>query len=85
MSCMVALKRSTLYLVSIGEVDEFFDRRITDEVTPTATVKPPSRLIDQYHEKPVTRRFLERAPHAVPAPTLIERRCQRRRLRTLLE
>jgi len=46
---MVALECASIDLITVSKLNELLYRLITDEMTPTATVKPPPRLIDQNH------------------------------------
>lgn len=83
---MISLKRASVHLVAISKLDEFLHGFVADEVTPTATVKPPARLIDQNHEQNVTLLPTRgRGPPYGPVQQLNVPRLRRRPLRMPLE
>ncbi len=83
---MVALKCPPVHLVTVSELNELLYRLITDEMAPSATVKPPPRLIDQNHGPKVIP-LLPRArdPPCGPALKLSLPLLRPLRLRMLLE
>ncbi len=83
---MVTLECASVHLITISKLNEFFYRLITNEVTPSATVKPPPRLIDQNHGPKVIP-LLPRArdPPCGPALKLSLPLLRPLRLRMLLE